>query len=538
MHWFGNLRVGGKLAVLVVAVLLVFMLTSVMAFRSLATIDSNVDTMYQWMLIPIVSVEDAVTRYLELSRLVLELETGSQAAALQDQADSHITAVQETINKYLTEYALFKDAGSVTMFTKAGRADLLRLEEESVRWLAANLEPLKQAVDNVFRTQDLESWRRSGEPLLDEGRVQLGRLVSVNLEAAALLETDSTQEYTKTRTRLLIVISAAALLSILVAVGITRSITKPLKAIRELAVKISSGDLTAAADIKKRDELGQMAQALNQAVEHLRETMTTVLRLSNDVLRASQDLSASAEEVSASIEEVASTTNEFASTVDTMNKHTQDVSESSKGIASTAAASSEDMGKAVNRIEELRTIMSELASSMHELHDKSKEIGNIVDLITDVADQTNLLALNAAIEAARAGEHGRGFAVVAEEVRKLAEQTSGATAHITALVSDIQRQAQAVMTESDAGASDVEDSSTLIKESWKGLDAILDKIAAIAKDVEQLAAGTQQIGSGSEEIAATTQEQSASIEEVAASAQNLSQTAEDLQRSVAFFKVS
>jgi methyl-accepting chemotaxis protein len=141
------------------------------------------------------------------------------------------------------------------------------------------------------------------------------------------------------------------------------------------------------------------------------------------------------------------------------------------------------MGKAVNRIEELRTIMSELASSMHELHDKSKEIGNIVDLITDVADQTNLLALNAAIEAARAGEHGRGFAVVAEEVRKLAEQTSGATAHITALVSDIQRQAQAVMTESDAGASDVEDSSTLIKESWKGLDAILDKIAAIAKDV-------------------------------------------------------
>ena len=89
MHWFGNLRVGGKLAVLVVAVLLVFMLTSVMAFRSLATIDSNVDTMYQWMLIPIVSVEDAVTRYLELSRLVLELETGSQAAVLQDQADSH-----------------------------------------------------------------------------------------------------------------------------------------------------------------------------------------------------------------------------------------------------------------------------------------------------------------------------------------------------------------------------------------------------------------------------------------------------------------
>jgi len=537
MQWFGNLRVGSKLTVLVVAVLLIFLLTSVMAFVSLTSINDNVDTMYQWMLIPIVRIEDAVSRYLDLNRLVLELEVDSQAADLQGQASGHITAVQETINKYLTDYALYKDASSAAMLTQAGKADLLSLEEESVRWLAANLEPLRQAVDNVFRTQDLQSWKRSGEPLLNQGRAHLEQLVSINLEAAAVLHVDSSAEYTQTRNSLLIGVSAATLLSILIAAGITRSIIKPLKGIHELAGKISSGDHTATADVDRSDELGQMAQALDQAVEHLRETMTAVLRLADDVLRASQDLSASAEEVSASIEEVASTTNEFSSTVDIMNKNTRHVSEFTKGIASTASASSEDMGAAVNRIEQLGTIMNELAGSMRELHDKSKEIGNIVDLITDVADQTNLLALNAAIEAARAGEHGRGFAVVAEEVRKLAEQTAGATADITVLVSDIQRQAQAVMTKTDAGAADVDHSSGLIRESWERLDTILKAIDTIAKDIEQLAAGTEQIGSGSEGIAAATEEQSASIEQVAASAQNLSQTAEELQRSIAYFKV-
>ena len=89
MQWFGNLRVGSKLTVLVVAVLLIFLLTSVMAFVSLTSINDNVDTMYQWMLIPIVRIKDAVSRYLDLNRLVLELEVDSQAADLQDRLRAH-----------------------------------------------------------------------------------------------------------------------------------------------------------------------------------------------------------------------------------------------------------------------------------------------------------------------------------------------------------------------------------------------------------------------------------------------------------------
>jgi len=541
MQWFYNLKVAQKLAVLVLLTLVCFVFTGVMAFNSLNRINANVDIMYHWMLIPITEIENAVSSYLELGNLIMQLKTGPSAAStpnLQEQARKHIAVIQSVVNKYLSDYALYKDPDSVSLLTAAGKADLLTSERDAVQWLADNLNSLQQAADNLFKTLDLSAWEKNGETTLKEGRNKLGQLVSINLEAAALVDEHSDSEYMQSRNVLVIGIVTAAAVSIAIASVITRSIIKPLTEIDQLAVSISNGDLTAKAVVKNKDELGEMAGALNQAVDRLRETVKGVLTLSDSVLRASQELSASAEEVSASIEEVASTSNEFAATVEAMNKNAQQVSESANGIANPAAASRSDMGTAVNRIDDLRSIMAELANSMHELHSKSQEIGNIVSLITDVANQTNLLALNAAIEAARAGEHGRGFAVVAEEVRKLAEQTASATANITSLVAQIQHQTQTVMTSSDTGAAEADESFDLIRESWRKLDDILQAISSIAKETEQLAAGTEQIGSGSEEIAATTEEQSASIQLVAAAAQNLSQIAEQLQRNVAFFHVS
>jgi len=541
MQWFYNFKVARKLTILVSAMVLFFLLTSAMSFNSLTRIADNVDTMYNWMLIPIIDLENAVSHYLELQKLILQLKAsdvaGGSAAELLNQMRSHVAAIKEIVNQYLAVYALFEDPSSVDLFTRAGKADLLTLEKESAEWLVKNFDSLWNAVENHFLTLDWAAWDVTGEPLLNEGRNRLAHLVSINKEAAALVKNESESEYISVRNKLSIAVLVVTLVSITIALAITRSITKPLKAINELAQAIASGDLTATAAVRSKDDLGEMANALNHAVENLRKIVVSVLELADGVLKSSQELSASAEEVSASIEEVASAANQFAATVEVMNTNAQEVSHSTSDIAETIAASSEDMSTAVSRIEGLRATMNALAKAIHELNNKSQEIGNIVDLIKDVADQTNLLALNAAIEAARAGEHGRGFAVVADEVRKLAEQTTAATADVTALVTDMQRQAKAVMTESDSGALAADASSGLIKESWKKLDAILRTISNIAKDLEHLAAGTEQIGSGSQEIAATTEEQSASVEHVAAAAQKLNDTAEKLQRSIAFFKV-
>lgn len=136
---------------------------------------------------------------------------------------------------------------------------------------------------------------------------------------------------------------------------------------------------------------------------------------------------------------------------------------------------------------ELKEEIAELAQSVHGLGERSREVGSIVELISDIADQTNLLALNAAIEAARAGEHGRGFAVVAEEVRALAEQSAEAAGNIAKLIAAIQAEADravagisASAVQADANARVVSESGDVIKEILEAMEDVLAEVTNVS----------------------------------------------------------
>ncbi len=169
--------------------------------------------------------------------------------------------------------------------------------------------------------------------------------------------------------------------------------------------------------------------------------------------------------------------------------------------------------------------------------DRSREINQIVDAITDIADQTNLLALNAAIEAARAGEYGRGFAVVAEEVRKLAEQSTKATWEINGLIGDIQKETEQVVADMKHGARQSMESLDVARDSGEDLRGILTAIESMLQEIENVFHGANLVVQGSEQMAAATEEQSATIEEVAVQAESLSRVAQDLLSLVARFKL-
>lgn len=289
--------------------------------------------------------------------------------------------------------------------------------------------------------------------------------------------------------------------------------------------------------LKQGDELGAMARGVAGMQESLRSVLTEVFEASTETARSSQELSASAEQTSASIEEVASTTNEFASTVQIMGDNVERMVHAAHSIQSSATEGSDAVHRAVTMTNELKDNMANMAQIVSELGAQSREIGQIVEVITGIADQTNLLALNAAIEAARAGEHGRGFAVVAEEVRHLAEQSAQSTTKIIELVRSIQVETERTVVGINEGAAEAEESAEAVEHSGELLNAIILQIEEITSTINEISQGIRMITSGSQQLAATTEEQSASMDSVAIAAQELSHMSERLQEVVRQFQL-
>jgi len=220
-----------------------------------------------------------------------------------------------------------------------------------------------------------------------------------------------------------------------------------------------------------------------------------------------------------------------------MSDYVEGMVETTRGIQSSAQEGSEAVENAVTATTDLKNSMAAMAKVVQGLGEQSRKIGQIVEVITEIADQTNLLALNAAIEAARAGEHGRGFAVVAEEVRNLAEQSAQSTTQIIELVRNIQAETERTVVGISEGAVEAEVSAEAVEHSGRLLNSIISQVEKITAAIMEVSKGIELISSGSEELAATTEEQSASIDFVAVSAQELSQMSERLQDTVRQFKL-
>lgn len=299
-----------------------------------------------------------------------------------------------------------------------------------------------------------------------------------------------------------------------------------------------------------------MTEIRRQARE-IRKQNERITLAAADAEQISHSLSSAAEELSAQIEqsnrgalEQRDRVAETSTAMEEMNATVLEVAQNA-GLAAEGADSArekaENGSKLVQQMIEsadgVRVQADSLKESMEQLGVEATEIGNVLNVINDIADQTNLLALNAAIEAARAGEAGRGFAVVADEVRKLAESTVAATGEVGNAISKIQNMTKQNITATEDAAGSAQYSSDLANESGQTLAEIVNLVVTASDQVRAIATAADQQSATSEEISRATEdisrisletsqvmgESAQAVQDVAGMASNLNSVIEDIQ---------
>ncbi|AII34469.1 methyl-accepting chemotaxis protein [Bacillus subtilis BEST7003] len=380
-------------------------------------------------------------------------------------------------------------------------------------------------------------------------------------------------------TQFAIVLVIVIMVSVILVLVFTRKINKRLNALKSAFESAGNGDMTIEVSDKTGDELSELSVYYNKMRMKLNDTIQTVQQSALQLASASQQLSAGAEETNQASEKITEAVQQIAngaqdqitrienseSSLKQASADIRDISANTAAIADKGqlAQSKADIGQ--KEIANVQAQMDAIHQSIqksgeiiHQLDGRSKQIEQILSVITQIADQTNLLALNAAIEAARAGEQGKGFAVVADEVRKLAEESQQSAGQISKLIIEIQkdmnrsaRSVEHVKTEAAEGVTMIQRTRDAFKEIAAATGEISAEISDLSASVTNISASAHQINDSfaantadikestknTRQAAALTEEQFAAMEEITAASETLSQLAEELTGIISQFKM-
>ncbi|MEG3001195.1 MAG: Cache 3/Cache 2 fusion domain-containing protein [Comamonas sp.] len=335
-------------------------------------------------------------------------------------------------------------------------------------------------------------------------------------------------EFVAETRRMIALFAAMGLCAVLVLAGVwfmllRRMIVRPLNEASQLARTIASGDLTVKIPHERKDEIGQLLDAMNHTVDGLSDVVRTVQAQAESVAAASAqiaqgnlDLASRTENEASALEETAAAMEELGSTV----AHNADHSKTADQLARSAQQVVTEGGHAVR----------EVVQAMQGIDAGSQKIADITGVIDSIAFQTNILALNAAVEAARAGEHGRGFAVVAGEVRALASRSAEAAKEIQQLISTS-------VAEVHQGNARAARAGETMEQAVSEIQKVTQLISSISLASAEQSTGVAQVGEAVTHMDQTTQQNAALVEEMAGAANSLRQQSEELLHAVAVFRV-
>ncbi len=392
-------------------------------------------------------------------------------------------------------------------------------------------------------------------------------------------ESEISGEISKILMSLLVIGGISLILALVISFVFSKKLTGHVKNMLLGMEEVRKGDLTVRFDVDSNDELGRLGQYFTATISELGSLVKSIQEISGEVTHSAQNLAATSEEASASADEVARTVEEIAKGASDQAQDAErgvqvvqalsskfvklnDRTDKMIEVAHSASGANQEGIRSISSLKD-KTKLTDDANERIEkvildLDNKTQSIGVILDSISAIAVQTNLLALNASIEAARAGEHGRGFAVVAEEIRKLAEESSGAAEKIRGIVTNIladstrsvssMKEVKIITREQSHAVDDVNKTFDTISGSIVMITSEIETISSfiqelnrdkdqIVQAIENISAVSEETAAASEEVSASMEQQTIAVEEVAKAAERLNEISVGLNDAVRRFNV-
>ncbi|XLX39977.1 methyl-accepting chemotaxis protein [Ectopseudomonas mendocina] len=406
---------------------------------------------------------------------------------------------------------------------------LSREAPQAMRQLSAPFDASLKAFDDFLAQIDRDMFEASPMALTPEQFVQ--RVEALEGQLQALQQSlyqqfgASLGDYRQQALQAMIEVIGAfivlTLLAMYVLMCLNASIRISTSNIIEAARGLRDGDLRVRMEVNGRDDLAAIAQALNTAVEQMRDSLQGVNRESRQLDSTVQLLGGQArhaldavEQQQAQMSQIATAATQMAATAQSVAQSCEQAAMEAQQTREVALGSNQRSERTSASMRQLSSRLGDSAAALQQLRDQTQQINRVVEVIKGIAEQTNLLALNAAIEAARAGEAGRGFAVVADEVRSLSRRTQDSTQEIAQTVDNLQRV--------------VGQSVTLMEEACNQADGDIGSVLAMGDELQNIVDSVQRVSDRLAQIATAAEQQAATADEVSSNIQQVDQAAGQL----------